>query len=439
MNDQLELNVKLKQSLSQSQVQFLQILTMTNQELDVYMEQESMENPLLEREEAFTVSFRLEDSGGTAKRRGAGEGGDLMSFLSNIAQPEVTDLRRLFADQLARSEFSDGQWRAAMFCIDHLDDRGYFCMPEECAAAQAGVDASDVKYALKKLKKLEPCGCFAAGLSECLLLQLERQGIGDEKLLYIVGERMDDLLRQRILSLAKSISASPERIKQYIAYIGTLTPRPLSGLSGGSTGFIVPDVVCSRSGDQWSVGLNASFFGSYGLSDFYCSMMREAREEEVGSYLRDRYQRARMLLAGVEQRQNLLLRLTALLLENQSEFFRGGRLRPFTMAEAAGILSVSPSTVTRAVKNKWIQWPEGSLPMKKLFTAGLDERGEISAFQVKEVLDALIRVEDPQKPYNDGQLAELLNRRGIAVSRRTVAKYRAEMGIQSCRGRKTYA
>ena len=77
--------------------------------------------------------------------------------------------------------------------------------------------------------------------------------------------------------------------------------------------------------------------------------------------------------------------------------------------------------------------------MKKLFTAGLDERGEISAFQVKEVLDALIRVEDPQKPYNDGQLAELLNRRGIAVSRRTVAKYRAEMGIQSCRGRKTYA
>ena len=134
-------------------------------------------------------------------------------------------------------------------------------------------------------------------------------------------------------------------------------------------------------------------------------MMREAREEEVGSYLRDRYQRARMLLAGVEQRQNLLLRLTALLLENQSEFFRGGRLRPFTMAEAAGILSVSPSTVTRAVKNKWIQWPEGSLPMKKLFTAGLDERGEISAFQVKEVLDALIRVEDPQKPYNDGQLA----------------------------------
>lgn len=475
IHGQMELTMKLKQSLSMSQIQFLQILSMTNQELDRYLAEQSLENPLLERAEPETVSCGAadwtgpEDAGifidlsgsddpagsagfgssvrmggagvGATGKRGGGKSAesDSMSFLLNIAQPEAVSLRRLFSDQLRQSDFSREEWRIALFCIDHLDDRGYFLLSAEEVAEETGTERRKVKAVLKKLRSLEPCGCFASGLSDCLLLQMERKGIKDEKLISIVRDHTDDLLKQRILTISKRLGVSPERVKKYIACIGTLNPRPLSSLQGGTPAVVIPDIVCRREGEEWHVGLNSTFFGRYGLSDFYCVLLRDTGGSEVREYFRDRLAHARMILSGIERRKNLLVRLTELLLKSQSEFFLGrGELRPVTMAEAAEKLGVSPSTVTRAAREKWLQWPGGTIPLKKLFVQEAAE-GSVSAFQIKELLGGLIGMEDPRAPYNDNQLAEMLKKRGIAVSRRTVTKYRTEMGILTCRQRKSYA
>ena len=396
---QMELTMMLIQSLSMSQIQFLQILSMTNQELDRYLAEQSLENPLLERAEPETVSCRAadwtgpEDAGiftglsgsddpagsagfcssgridGTDGIGGTGGGkngeSDPMSFLLNIAQPEAVSLQRLFSDQLRESDFSREEWRIALFCIDRLDDRGYFLLSAEEVAEETETERRKVKAVLKKLRSLDPCGCFASDLSDCLLLQMERRGIKDEKMISIVRDHTDDLLKQRIMTISKRLGISPERVKKYIACIGTLNPRPLSSFQGGTPAVIIPDIVCRREGEEWHVGLNSTFFGRYGLSDFYCVLLQDTEGREVRDYFRDRLAHARMILSGIERRKNLLIRLTELLLKSQSEFFLGrGELRPVTMAEAAEKLGVSPSTVTRAAREKWLQWPGGTIPVK---------------------------------------------------------------------------
>ena len=437
---QTELSTRLQNSLSHSQMQFLQMLSMTNQELDRFLAEESLENPLLERSEASVVSYRF-DSGDFRSGRKNYDGGDeKMEFIMNLPEPEAVDLRTLFTDQLNMSEFTAAQWEAALFCIDHLDERGYFDVSPSEISAQKNFSLTDVNYALHRLRKLEPCGCFAADLSECLLLQMEHQGVKDEKLKFLVSSGLDDLLKQRIVGLSKKLDVSAGQIRKYIAYIATLNPKPLAGFQSGESSYIIPDIVCSLEDGVWSVGLNASFFAHYDLSDYYCMMMREAHTPELKEYFAGKLRRTKMILSNIDQRRKMILQLTELLLERQQDYFCcGGPLRPFTMANAAEILGVHPSTITRTIQNKWIQWPGGISSMKNLFPSCADSRLDISGFQIKEVLNELVRSENPEKPYKDSELANLLGKRGLGISRRTVAKYRAELGILSWYDRRAYA
>lgn len=433
MKNQNQLTIKLRQSLSQSQVQFLQMLTMTNQEMDQFLQEESLENPLLERREPLSVSYRLDDRSRTKNRKKSGSGdGNKLDFLMNIPQPEAVDFRTMFTDQLTQSDFNGEQWKAVLFCIDFLDDRGYFPSSAAEIAINRGISLDNLNFALRKLRKLDPCGCFASDLSDCLQLQLKRRGNKDEKLEMLIRDCLDDLLKQRISMISRKLAISSRQVKKYIACIAALNPRPLDGLTGGESSYIIPDIVCSFENGRWMIGLNSSFFGSYGLSDFYCMMMHEAEKQELRDYFKEKFQRVKMILSNVEQRRKMLLRLTELLLHRQQDFFRSrGPLCPFTMTDAAKLLNVNPSTITRAVSNKWLQWPNGAISMKSLFTASVTDKAEISVFQIKEVLNGFVQEEDPGHPYSDSELAEMLSEKGWKISRRTVAKYRSELGILS--------
>ena len=435
MKLQMNVNTELRTALSQAQIQFLQLLPMTNQELETYLENEMLENPLLERVEMGAQSFEV-----GVRSRGQEEDSSHMDYLMNLPQPEVVSLRMIFTEQLRQHDFSREQWRAILFLIDNVDDTGLFTMPMKTAAAISGLPLQTLQQMLLVLQSLEPCGCFAEDLQTCLLLQLLRQGCTDAMLMYMVHQELDDVLARRVTALSRKLSISTQRVRGYLDQISALNPRPLAAVNSDGVNFVVPDLICWQETGRWRVELNDSFFGSYGLSDYYCLMMQQAGSPELHEYFRNHYQRARAVLANVEQRRSFLLRLTELLLEVQQDYFAGtGPLRPFQMAEAAQRLEVSPSTVTRAVKNKYLQHPRGTLPMRALFPASVGDCGQQCVQQIKQRLMELIAAERQSAPYSDQQLAELLGEKGIQISRRTVAKYRTELGVLSCANRKSYA
>lgn len=440
MNIGSMLSLSLKQKLSQSQILFLQLLPMTNQELDQFLEKEYMENPLLERDETAVMSFKIDYSDKNQSRSNNRNDSETYDILMNMPQPTAIDINSFFTEQLDKKEFSDNEWKIIHFCIDNLDENGYIDKKILHSCISDNISMQQIDSILSKLKELEPAGCFAQDLSECLLIQLRRKNNIDEKLEVIVREYLSDLLNQRISYISKELKIPSQRIRKYIAQIAELDPKPLSGFNAGTTVFVIPDIICSKENGSWKIGLNTGIFDGYCLSDYYCSIMQTTENEELKSYLKSKMNRVKMVMDNIEQRRNMIIKLTRLIIEVQNDFFEGrGKIQPFTMASAAEILEVSPSTITRTVKNKWIQYPGGTVPMKTLFTTSASNYTECSADHIKEMLTDFVKKEDPYEPYSDFQLVEMLEKNGVKISRRTVAKYRSELGIQSCYSRKRYA
>lgn len=201
--------------------------------------------------------------------------------------------------------------------------------------------------------------------------------------------------------------------------------------------YIVPDIIL-RKDEKWEIILNDSWYGKYEISDYYQKMMDETKDEELKAYFLNKAQRARFILKNIEQRRKTLLDLVEKILERQKDYFEGtGSLTPMTMTEIAEQMGVHPSTVSRAVRGKYVQYPQKTVLLKSLFSQGISkESDQINATEIKERLRKLIKEENRQKPYSDQKLKELLEEQEISISRRAVAKYREEMGIKGSFDRK---
>ena len=193
----------------------------------------------------------------------------------------------------------------------------------------------------------------------------------------------------------------------------------------------MPDIIVHRESGEWYGELNDSWMEDYKINDYYLKMMKESGDEELVSYFKEKLERVRFLMGSIEQRRQTIMGIVDLIIERQKPFLEGkGPLTPMTMRDAAEALGIHPSTVSRAVRGKYLQYPNGSIFMKSLFTASAGKEDGVSAMGVKQTLKELIEGEDHRKPYSDKDLAELLESRGIHISRRAVAKYREEMGIK---------
>lgn len=222
--------------------------------------------------------------------------------------------------------------------------------------------------------------------------------------------------------------------------IKTRNPRPLSGFNSGNTDYVVPDVIITQRDGAWDISLNDEWIGNYSLNEYYIRMIGESKDEELKEYFRKKLERARFILNSIEQRRRTILAIAGEILEVQKPFFEGaGELKAMTMSELAEKLEIHPSTVSRAVGSKYLQYPGGVILMKKLFTQKIhsDISGEeLSALQVQKILKKLIDEENKRKPYSDSKLVEKLKEQKITLSRRAVAKYREEMNIQGSFDRK---
>ena len=356
------------------------------------------------------------------------------------AKQEGIDPAAYLKDQLNKSDYTEKEWDLIEYLIQNLDDDGFYPYPVEKAAKIADVTEEEAKKCLEDLRGLGPCGIFAENLAECLITQFEADGIEDEVLNQILWEHLEDIASGKISTITRHLKISSVQVRKYIAMIKTRNPRPLSGFNSGNTDYVVPDVIITQRDGAWDISLNDEWIGNYSLNEYYIRMIGESKDEELKEYFRKKLERARFILNSIEQRRRTILAIAGEILEVQKPFFEGtGELKAMTMSELAEKLEIHPSTVSRAVGRKYLQYPGGVILMKKLFTQKIhsDVSGEeLSALQVQKILKKLIDEENKRKPYSDSKLVEKLKEQKITLSRRAVAKYREEMNIQGSFDRK---
>lgn len=418
----VDLSISLKQTIqiSQQQLQSLEILAMDNLELSEMMTREFLENPLFERKEG---SFVIEKPG---------------NYLERLEE-EVT-AEDIIMSQINRSNYSDTEIGVMKYLIAGLDEDGYYSTPLDLVVGNLSVNKQLVEKCLTQLKKVEPAGIFAKDLKECLLLQLERNNHVDKNLTLIIQQFLTEVGDGKVSTISRECELTTAQVRMYMAQIEQLNPRPLAGISEFTPAYIVPDMIVEFEENEFTIRLNDEWVEDYGLSDYYLRMMRETKDKELQNYFQEHYDRAKLILKNIQSRRETIISITSYIVNNQKKYFLNkGKLETMKMSDVSRKLNIHVSTVSRAVKGKYLQYPGGVVALRDLFCTHSviqSTNGEINSIYIKEKLAKMIKNEDRKKPLSDSNMVKIFQQEGITLSRRVIAKYREEMGIKGSFDRK---
>ncbi len=421
------------------------------------------------------------------------------SFEHFLSQP--TSLSDHLAWQLGALTLEPGLHEAAEYVVGNLDEDGYLAADtEELAAAlrqtaqsqgQAAEDVPDAETALDLVRRaidlvqhLDPAGVGARDLRECLLIQITAQQLefghlyakpgarpgaepdeeGGEDLhgsfraeanarlderrrsmevaALIVDRHLHLLQKRDVKDLARAAGITPADAHAGVEFIRTLDPRPGRQYNREQTRLIEPDVVFVKRGAEWEVAMNEEDLPSLRLSSRYRRMLvAENTDKEVKDYVKERFRSAMQLMRNIAQRKSTILRTCEVIVRRQKDFLDQGveALRPMMIKEVAEEIGVHPSTVSRAVANKYAHTPQGVIELRFFFSEGSNgpEGADTPLLVLKRKVKKLIEDEDAKHPLTDDQLAALLQAQGIQLTRRTVAKYREDLGIPSTHQRRS--
>lgn len=436
-----KLEVGQSQTLSANQVQSLNILAYTNQELDEFLTNEYLENPILEcvsdkDEDMLTNVELLYEKGISYKEHYMEWEDEEIQRKNDIAAIPMDEIKSTLLLQLDKKEYNAGEWKLMEYLVECLDEGGFFPYNAEEIAGASGYGKNMVERCLKVLKDLEPVGVFSQDMQECLLKQVEAAGLCDEKLEAIIRDYMPELMKGHIGEVSRKLKLSTAEVKKYLHVIGGLNPRPFMNVQREASEYIIPDVIVSRQHGQWEIRLNDGWMGEYKYNDYYIRMMQEAKDPELAAYFKERLERARFVVHAVEQRRNTIVRIVEAILDIQKEYFENrGSLQPMSMGDVAAMAEVHVSTVSRAIRGKYLQY-KNIILLRDLFTGSVGEHdgdAEISSEAIMGRIRELIQAEE--KPLSDAAIAERLKAEGMEISRRTVAKYRARLGFLDSRQR----
>ncbi|HZL45062.1 MAG TPA: RNA polymerase factor sigma-54 [Opitutaceae bacterium] len=333
---------------------------------------------------------------------------------------------------------------AIRYLVGSIDDRGFLTATPADIALMSGLALMDVQAALKLLKSFDPPGIGALDLKDCLLFQLEAKGRGGSIAARIVRDHFELLTRRRIPDLARRLGVSVEEVQTAIEEIGTLDPSPGRRFADDNNRVVVPDVTVEKDNGQWKILLNNDYIPRLRISQTYRELIAKGQlSKDERDYLRERMRSGRFLINSIEQRQQTIERITREIIKVQEEFFEHGvaRLKPLTMTQIADVVGVHETTVSRAIANKYIKTPHGVFDIKYFFTPGYQAHGgdAVSNTSVKEMINDLIAGEDRAHPLSDQELVARLENKGINIARRTVAKYREELGLLPSNLRREYS
>lgn len=413
----------------------VEILQLDICQLQSYITTALLENPVLECGEAPGVSL-LGDLTGTGNASGMGEedGSALppADFADTGAVAYGEDLTTHLLFQAGLLNLEPALQSAVRSVIHALDSDGYLRTPLE----PLGPDPALLEAALRVVQRLDPAGVGARSVSECLCLQLRAEGeLGLP--LRIAEQYLEQAGRHAYATIAAGEHVPLAAVQEACRRIQCLSPYPCAEFSAAAAASsIVPDVLLTEQNGAFSVTVNRAYTPELTVSSFYQSLWHESEDPEVRQYLAKKFTQAEWLIHCIAQREQTLLRCCQEILRLQTPYFRGeGPLAPMTMQDVALAVGLHVSTVSRALSGKYIQTPRSIRPLRSLFSARLAS-GDFSASMAQQALAALVRAEDPRMPLSDQQLAAQLAAQGIAVSRRTVAKYRQQLHIPPAGGRK---
>lgn len=354
-----------------------------------------------------------------------------------------TSLAEHLLNQVRESNLAEAQRPVAELIIGNIDDYGYLKAGVEEITNSTGVPGELILEVLKVIQTFDPPGVGARDLRECLLLQMEREGLTDSLEYRIVRDFMDALGKRRIPEISRGTGHSVEDVQEALVRIARLEPRPGRAFLPDNDQYVAPEVFVVRNGDDFLVTTNNEQIPHLRISNVYKDLMSSgANDAEVKNYIREKIRAGKFLIKSLQQRQSTILNIGKEIVKRQREFMEKGVafLKPMTMVQVAEVVGVHETTVSRAVSGKYIETPQGTFEMKYFFTAGLqtDSGAGVSNTSVKDMIEAIFKAEDTSKPLSDQEVVAMLKAKGIVIARRTVAKYRTELNILPSNLRKVY-
>ena len=455
---------QLQQKLSPQQIQLMRLLQLPVTELEQAIKEEMEKNPLLEAEVQDEMPLPPTDN------RSDWDSDDDEDYDYDYREHQESDpneVRREFvvSDSLSASErlmqqlalrpLTERQQKIATELVGTLDDAGYLgrdlALVTNDLAFRQGIDATqeEVEEVLRIIQSLDPAGIGARSLQECLLLQLERM---DDATMAttIVKDHFDDFANHRYARICQALGISEEEMEAAADTIRSLNPKPLGSDNEDSdtAAYITPDIVLTQHDGQLSFFLNDTHLPKLSLNTYYTDMLaameKEGGDRETLRFLRTKQADAQMFIDLLQQRHDTIARIMRYIVKHQRQFLLTGNsdlLVPLRQREVAEATGLDISTVSRMANSKYLQTDFGTIPLKECFSKGMSTDGgeEVSVETIKQCLSDAIAAEDKHNPLSDDALTKLFNEKGLPIARRTVAKYREQLGIPVARLRRTLA
>lgn len=455
----LDFNLNLSQEqkliMTQQMQLSIKLLQMSTCDLREYIENEFVENPILEGDFDFIqeekdyqdkidykemIKYLEFDNYGSQSYGEYNKDQDISPF-NFISEKE--SLTEYLNEQLLEINEDELKKAIVSYMIENIDSRGYLDMPLEDICKELNIPIDLGQESLDILQDLEPDGIGARDLKECLKIQLIKMGILDDNLEIIIDEYLDLIADNKFNVIAKNLKITPKEAQDLGDVIKGLEPKPARGFyTGDEVKFIIPDAAIRNIDGQYFVIMNDGVIPRLSISNLYKDIINNKEDKNTENYVKEKLNSAMFLIKSIEQRKSTLLRILEKTVEEQKEYFDKGQkyLRPMTLKEMAEELGIHESTVSRAIKDKYILTSFGTVKIKDLFTTGLSKsqgNGEdVAVVNIKKQIKEMIDAENKKKPLSDQAICDELNKKNLNISRRTVAKYREEIGIKSSSKRK---
>lgn len=444
---QLGMDVSIQQTqklaLTPQMEQSLSVLQMGTEELNQCIEEEVLSNPMLDyaKEPEKKEVRRSQGEGIGYYSRRKTEDTDYQSYINAIAdeKSEDTELAEYLRMQLYTKKISPRRQKIGEYLIECLEESGYLKMDMDELAKGIGLSKEELEREIRFMQTLEPCGVFARDLKECLLLQVQGEEQMQRQARLLIEKYLDEIAQNKIPQISKQTGLTTAEITKTIRYIKEeLEPVPGRGYGCANRNeYIYPDITVKEDEKGYRIILNKEKVHTLELNREYLPMLGQVHSSEENKYLKEQYQKAKILLQNIGKREETLAAVAEAIVDWQREFFEKGKasLKPMNLLDIAQELDVHESTVSRAVRDKYLECRWGIFELKYFFS---NKTSDGNNCNVLTCIQEIIRSENKQKPLSDAKIAEQLEKKGIRISRRTVAKYREQMQIPNTQMRKEY-
>ncbi|WP_435787656.1 RNA polymerase factor sigma-54 [Clostridium sp.] len=453
MNFGLNLIQEQKLIMTQEMQLSVKLLQMSSYELGQYVDKEMQENPVLEEKQIQNnkndvkdfkeIIKYLDQDDYKGKNYGVKIEKEEISPFYYIAQEK--SLKDYLKEQIGLITGETNIINICKYMVENLDAKGYLSVNLSDICNEMAITRENAENALEILQSLDPQGIGARDLKECLRIQLYILGNDDENIYKIVDDYLELLSENKYTDIAKLLKVTTLQVQKYADIIKNLEPKPSRGFYTGETvKYITPDAYINKIDNQYFISMNEDLLPKLNINSLYKEIIKDEKDVEAVEYVKDKLNSAMFLIKSIEQRKNTVYRVLEQILSVQKEYFDIGEeyLKPMTLRIIASNLEMHESTISRAIREKYVSVNNGKIiKIKDLFTNGIASAvggDDISTINIKASIKEMVNNELKKKPLSDQIICNRLNAEGMNISRRTVAKYREELAIKSSSKRKRF-